>query len=192
MPQVTHLINIRNSLCTVLEAEEPGIKVSTDVSIKSFISKSKMVPYRGDQARQRAQGSQVRKVCISLFLTSFCTHTNQPSSRRRSHQAKSPCLIAPPLTTLGPSIRGPCQQQPLQPTFPAACIFPKTSHGVFPQHTFPHLGSAPDCPSLLSSVVPRWLPRTMLGSGNVEVTYSWVLLRRLSGPITGDYAKFAE
>lgn len=192
MPQVTHLINIRNSLCTVLEAEEPGIKVSIDVSIKSFISKSKMVPYRGDQARQRAQGSQVRKVCISLFLTSFCTHTNQPSSRRRSHQAKSPCLIDPPLTTLGPSIRGPCQQQPLQPTFPAACIFPKTSHGVFPQHTFPHLGSAPDCPSLLSSVVPRWLPRTMLGSGNVEVTYSWVLLRRLSGPITGDYAKFAE
>lgn len=120
--------------------------------------------------------SQVRKVCISLFLMSFCKHINQPhplSSWWRSHQAKSLGLTAPPLTTLGSSFRRPCLQQPLQATFPAACIFPKTSHGAFPQHTFPHLGSAPDCPSLLSSVVPCWLPRTVLGSGNVEVNYRW-------------------
>lgn len=83
--------------------------------------------------------SQVRKVCISLFLMSFCKHINQPhplSSWWRSHQAKSLGLTAPPLTTLGSSFRRPCLQQPLQATFPAACIFPKTSHGA-PSAHFP-------------------------------------------------------
>lgn len=122
--------------------------------------------------------SQVKKGCISLFFKSFCKGTSQTHlscSWQSSHlgvksQGAMPSNHSNPCRLPGVSkFHGSFSVD-----FPVHLPKPVTESSF--SNPSPTLALQSNCPFLLSSVVPYWLPRTMLSSGDVEV-----LLCRLSG-----------